>query len=90
MLMLSRRVGEIIIVQNGDETIQIKVVEIIGSNKVRIGIDAPEEYSIVRAEIVENIKNENMVAAKGAMDTIEKIKETYVNNKKREKKWVKF
>lgn len=47
MLILSRKVGERIVV--GDN-VEIEIVEIRG-NKVRIGIDAPSIVSIHRKEI---------------------------------------
>lgn len=49
MLVLTRKFGQEIVI--GDD---IKVVvKAIGSNKVRIGIEAPEGVRIVRSEIME-------------------------------------
>ena len=47
MLVLSRKVNEVIVI-GGD--IEITVVR-IGQDTVRIGIDAPKSYSITRKEI---------------------------------------
>jgi len=47
MLVLSRKPGERIVI--GDD-ITITVVR-IGPNNVRLGIDAPREYNIVRDEL---------------------------------------
>ena len=47
MLLLTRRIGETIII--GDD-VKITVVEVNGG-QVKIGIDAPREISIVREEI---------------------------------------
>ena len=47
MLVLTRKPGESIHIGSG---ITITVTEVKG-NKVRIGIDAPEEVSIFRAEL---------------------------------------
>lgn len=47
MLVLSRKSGERILI--GDD-IKITIVR-IGPNSVRIGVDAPGQYSIVREEL---------------------------------------
>ena len=47
MLVLTRRIGEEIIIGND---IRVKIVAIKG-DRIRIGIDAPEEVSVDRAEI---------------------------------------
>lgn len=49
MLVLSRKIGEQIVI---NDNIRITVVEIKG-NKIRIGIDAPSEVRVDRAEIHE-------------------------------------
>jgi carbon storage regulator len=49
MLVLSRKVGEKIFV---GENIYITVVEVQG-NRVRIGIEAPKDVPIYRAELLE-------------------------------------
>ncbi len=48
MLVLSRRIGEEIVI--GDATIRITVVD-LGRNRVRLGIDAPENVVVDREEI---------------------------------------
>jgi carbon storage regulator len=55
MLILSRRVGDAILMDGG-----IRVV-ILGCDRrgVRIGVEAPPNVSIVRAEIVAQITDEN-------------------------------
>lgn len=50
MLVLSRKKNETILI--GD-TIVLRIVEIRGGN-VRIGIEAPQELSIMREELVGN------------------------------------
>ncbi|MGD0339828.1 MAG: carbon storage regulator CsrA [Bacteroidota bacterium] len=59
MLVLTRKLGEVITI--GDE-IKITVVGIEGS-QVKIGIDAPKQVKVHRAEIFERIKQENADAA---------------------------
>jgi len=51
MLVLTRKPGEELII--GDE-VRVRVLEIMGQ-KVRIGITAPRDVSIHRAEIYNNI-----------------------------------
>jgi carbon storage regulator len=57
MLVLSRRLGEAIII---DEQIEIKVVAIMGQ-KVRLGITAPKHVSIHRAEIEGYVPSERLL-----------------------------
>lgn len=52
MLVLTRSVGERLIINNGE--IQLNVLEIKG-NQVRIGINAPKHVSVHREEIYERI-----------------------------------
>jgi carbon storage regulator len=50
MLILARRVGEKIVMDDGKIT--ITVVEVRG-NRCRLGIDAPKDVSVHRSEIAE-------------------------------------
>ncbi len=70
MLILSRRVGEAIMI--GDD-VMIKVLA-IKSNQVRIGIEAPKDLPVNREEIHERIKRglpppHPKEAQRGATDT---------------------
>jgi carbon storage regulator len=49
MLVLSRKVGEKVIIGNG---ITVTVVELLG-NRVRLGITAPDRVRILRGELAE-------------------------------------
>ena len=55
MLVLTRSVGERLIINNGE--IKLSVLEIKG-NQVRIGIEAPKNIAIHREEIFNRIKKE--------------------------------
>jgi carbon storage regulator len=54
MLILTRRVGEALVIGEG---VTVSVLGVKG-NQVRIGIDAPKNVSVHRQEIFDRIKNE--------------------------------
>ncbi len=56
MLILTRRIGESIIIGD-DAAISISVLGIKGG-QIRLGIDAPKDVSVHREEIYLRIKNE--------------------------------
>lgn len=60
MLVLSRKLDESIVI--GDD-ITIKVIS-IEKGVVKLGIDAPKNVSIVRSELLEDVKNANIAASK--------------------------
>ncbi len=66
MLVLTRKVGEKILI--GDDII-VSVIDVNRGN-VRIGIEAPKRISILRHEVYEHIREENLTAsrAKEAID----------------------
>ena len=59
MLILTRKVGESIVIGND---IIVKVVE-TGKNSIRIGIDAPREVSVLRQEVFDSIQRENILSS---------------------------
>lgn len=64
MLYLSRKVGESIIINNN---IEMTVVEVRGRT-VKIGFTFPPDASVLRKEIFNNIREQNMAAAKSGED----------------------
>jgi carbon storage regulator len=72
MLVLSRRVGERLII--GDDIV-ITVID-VRSDGVRIGIDAPRSVRVNRAEVLEAVKQANQEAARPTDDdaTVESLR----------------
>jgi len=52
MLVLTRKMGERLEIQAGDQVVEVYVNGISGS-KVRLGITAPAEVAIARGELVD-------------------------------------
>ena len=70
MLVLTRKIGETFVV--GDE-ITVTVIDIVGGNKVRIGINAPSSIPVHREEIWQQIQEENRAAAAAGAAEIDAI-----------------
>ncbi len=56
MLVLSRNIGESVVI--GDGTVTVTVLKVIG-NQVRIGISAPRDVSVDREEVHERRRREH-------------------------------
>jgi carbon storage regulator len=65
MLILNRKLNESIII---DDRIEIKILEIV-DGKIKIGIEAPKEITVLRKEIYEEIKEENTQAVNISLDS---------------------
>jgi carbon storage regulator len=72
MLVLSRKINEGIIIKGDSGDIRIVVVE-MDKGKIRLGIDAPRGYQIVREELIHEIKNANKMSAFDNLETIRKM-----------------
>lgn len=60
MLVLSRKTDETIILQiPGHEDIRLTVVRIDNRNKVRLGIEADKDVTILRSELEKELKQES-------------------------------
>lgn len=74
MLVLSRMRDESIVIGEGDNKVEITIVDVRG-DKVRLGIEAPKSISVHRKEIYEAIQREK----KDQKDLREKVDEI-INN----------
>lgn len=61
MLVLARKVGQSIII---NDNIELMVIEVRG-DQVRLGIQAPKSIPVHRKELLEQIRAENLRAASG-------------------------
>jgi len=68
VLVLTRKVGERI---NISDDIIISVIEINRGN-VRLGIEAPRQVSILRHEVYERIREENLNSSQGISTDVAK------------------
>lgn len=59
MLVLTRKTGQSLLI--GDN-IEIQIIEIQG-DRIRIGINAPRDVSVLRKELLEEVKEVNREAA---------------------------
>ncbi|MCF6096386.1 carbon storage regulator CsrA [Thermovorax subterraneus] len=69
MLVLSRKKGEKLLI--GDE-VEITVLEIDG-DRVKLGIKAPKGVKILRAELLDEIRGENVRALDFSIKAFEEI-----------------
>jgi len=82
MLVLSRQKDETIMI--GDN-IEITVVDIRG-DKVRLGINAPQQIPVHRKEVYESIKTENRQAANVSLEDITNVENSGAFPRKKKKK----
>jgi carbon storage regulator len=77
MLVLSRRVGESVVI--GDE-VTVTVLEVRG-DVVRIGIDAPRSVAVHRAELLAELADANTEAASPSADAVASLSEALKSRK---------
>ncbi|MCC0647995.1 MULTISPECIES: carbon storage regulator CsrA [unclassified Clostridioides] len=70
MLVISRKKGESILI---GEDIEVKVVGVDGKN-IKLAISAPNDIGILRKEIYEKIKDENIKATKINIEILSNLK----------------
>lgn len=72
MLVLTRRAEQGIVIRGKDGDIRIVVV---GADKgrLRLGIEAPQGYQIIREELLEEIRDANRLAAVENMSEISRM-----------------
>lgn len=69
MLVVSRRIGESIII--GDN-IEVNILD-ISEGIVKIGIEAPKKIKILRKELLKEIESENKESIKNIEDILKKL-----------------
>ena len=75
MLVLSRKTNESIVI---DGNITVSVLRVDHDN-VRLGIEAPLEIPVLRKEIYEEIKTNNLEAAGSAKRKVRQVKQLVKN-----------
>jgi carbon storage regulator len=65
MLVLGRKVGETLVIA---DDVRVTILSIDG-DRVRVGIEAPRSIPVLRQEILDAVRHENLEAASGSLDT---------------------
>jgi carbon storage regulator len=73
MLVLSRKIGERMVIPDCDLTITVVAVE---GNKVRLGFSAPKEVAVFREEIWRQIDEEAIALRPGRSRPVLKVEDT--------------
>lgn len=70
MLYLTRKVGEAVII---NDNIELTVIEVRGKS-AKLGFTFPPDASVLRKELYDRIKQENLAAAAGDSDGLDDTK----------------
>ncbi len=68
MLVLTRRLGESIIIEGN---IKVTVID-INKQQIKLGIDAPKHITINREEVAKKIKDENQLSPTSTTNNVAK------------------
>ena len=74
VLVLSRRVGESVVIGDGPDAVTVTVLEVRG-DVVRVGIDAPRSIRVNRAELVAELAEANTESASPSPDAVASLTE---------------
>jgi carbon storage regulator len=69
MLILTRKKDEAVLIKGLDGEISVKVVD-VGRGRIRLGIEAPKGFLIVREELIRQVESENQASAIRDIDEI--------------------
>jgi carbon storage regulator len=72
MLVLSRKKNQGVLIKGKDGDIRIVLIE-SDKGKVRIGIEAPKGYSIIREELVSEIEGANKMSVLCDLENIKRF-----------------
>jgi len=84
LLILSRKIGESIVIQVGDKKIKFTVVEMNNGN-IKIGFEAPKDIKIYRNEVYEEIVTQNKASILSSVDKLKALSESMPNRIKKAK-----
>ena len=62
MLVLTRKAGETVVISDGDEEIEIRILKVQGKS-ISIGVNAPRSKRIYRGELVASAEKEEPAPA---------------------------
>ncbi|PNR87037.1 carbon storage regulator [Petrotoga sp. 9T1HF07.CasAA.8.2] len=85
MLILSRKIGESIVIQVGNRKIKLIMVE-QDNGSIKIGFEAPKDIKIYREEVYEEIVKQNKASLESDVNGLGKIKTSIPKLVKKDKK----